>query len=169
LEVGLTQCLQQLQKTNPNLLLTTAELRKAECDARYVPAVSLAVATILSTSKIIADETIIARIHSWDTSNTIRSNMMPSNASIYTNTALSHNVQALSSSIERRLRLVLANSIKNTGTRHLKDSNVDEKENGQSCRASISPAVGDSPRGSINKNIPADDKDCFDDQFDVWM
>ena len=37
LEIGITQCLQELQKTNPDLLLTAAELRKAECDARYVP------------------------------------------------------------------------------------------------------------------------------------
>ena len=49
-EVALSQCLRQLQSTNPDLLLTASELRVAERDARYVPAVASALSSILSKS-----------------------------------------------------------------------------------------------------------------------
>jgi hypothetical protein len=65
LEVGLTECLRKLQKSNPGLLLTAAELRKAERDARYVPAVSSALATILCRSQN-ADPALISGIRSWN-------------------------------------------------------------------------------------------------------
>jgi hypothetical protein len=64
LEVGLTECLRKLQKSNPGLLLTAAELRKAERDARYVPALSSALATILCKSQN-ADLAVLRGIRSW--------------------------------------------------------------------------------------------------------
>jgi len=50
LELGLSNCLKQLQKTNPSLLLTANELRVVERDARYVPAVATAIASIVCKS-----------------------------------------------------------------------------------------------------------------------
>lgn len=49
-EVGLMECLRGIQKTNPNLLLTAQQLKKAERDARYVPAVAASIASIISKS-----------------------------------------------------------------------------------------------------------------------
>jgi hypothetical protein len=67
LEVGLTKCLLQLQKTNPSLLLTTSELRKVERDARYVPAVAMALSSILTKSVTKPDPTVLDRIMNWET------------------------------------------------------------------------------------------------------
>jgi hypothetical protein len=50
LEVGLTECLRGLQKTNPSLLLTAQQLKRAERDSLYVPAMAVSVASIVSKS-----------------------------------------------------------------------------------------------------------------------
>jgi len=66
LELALTNCLRQLQKTNPDLLLTAHELRKVERDARYVPAVASALASILSKSSTPNKKgSILWRIKNW--------------------------------------------------------------------------------------------------------
>jgi hypothetical protein len=52
----MTDCLKQLQRTNPNLLLTSSQLRKAERDSRYVPAVVSALASIISKSSYFTTE-----------------------------------------------------------------------------------------------------------------
>ena len=65
-EVALTQCLRQLQSTNPDLLLTASELRVAERDARYVPAVASALSSILWKAQRpgpLAD--VLGTINSW--------------------------------------------------------------------------------------------------------
>jgi hypothetical protein len=173
LEVGLTQCLKQLQTTNPNLLLTTAELRKAECDARYVPAVSLAVATILSNSKIVADNATIEQIHSWDESSEMRSQMLPPNISTCSNRFAIRSVQTLSSSIERRLRLILTKSMTIASTTRIPvtSSNVDEKENKRNNHASASSPDSDTLQlcHDGDKLARANDQDTVDNQFDIWM
>lgn len=51
LEVGLLECLRSLQRTNPRLLLTTHELKRTERDARYVPAIAAALASIICNSR----------------------------------------------------------------------------------------------------------------------
>jgi hypothetical protein len=51
LEVAIMDCLRNLQKTNPTLLLTAQQLKKAERDARYVPAVASSIASIISRSE----------------------------------------------------------------------------------------------------------------------
>jgi hypothetical protein len=70
LEVALTDCLRQLQCSNPALLLTAHELRKVERDVRYVPALCMAVASILGKSN--TDEAAEYRdsILNWTTSTT---------------------------------------------------------------------------------------------------
>lgn len=65
LELGVTKCLQQLQMTNPDLLLTAQELRKAERDTRYVPAVAQALASIFAKSVNGPDPVILDRIQNW--------------------------------------------------------------------------------------------------------
>eukprot|EP00978_Attheya_sp_CCMP212_P012851 scaffold32099_cov50-Attheya_sp.AAC.10 len=51
LEVGLVACLRSLQKSNPDLLLTAHQLKKAERETRYIPAVAAALSSIVCASK----------------------------------------------------------------------------------------------------------------------
>lgn len=44
------ECLRSIQKTNPSLWLTAHQLKKAERDAQYVPAVASSLASIISRS-----------------------------------------------------------------------------------------------------------------------
>jgi hypothetical protein len=48
LEVGLDDCLRQLQKSNPTLLLTASQLRVLERDYRYIPAVAEALSRMVN-------------------------------------------------------------------------------------------------------------------------
>lgn len=50
-EVGITACLRQLQSINPDLLLAASELRNAERDAQYIPAIAASLASIAVHSK----------------------------------------------------------------------------------------------------------------------
>jgi hypothetical protein len=113
LERAMTLCLRQLQVTSASLLLTASELRVAERDARYVPAVALALASILSKSDIKTQAGIVERVQNWE----------PGRSDLYTvsskpSTTLhapNHNatdVKTLAKTIEGRLRLVLASSRK---------------------------------------------------------
>jgi hypothetical protein len=70
LEVALTDCLRQLQRSNPDLLLTAHELRKVERDVRYVPALSMAVASILAKSNTDEAAEYRDKILKWNTSTT---------------------------------------------------------------------------------------------------
>ncbi len=51
LQLGLADCIVSLQKTNPGLFLTTSQLRTAERDALYVPALASAVSRIVCNSR----------------------------------------------------------------------------------------------------------------------
>lgn len=117
----MTQCLQQLQKTNPSLLLTASELRKAERDARYVPAVALALASILNKSVIDPDPAILERIQRWDTNISIPTQVVTLSAGGESPRSLSPTenalpakgfntvaVEALGMLIEGQLRLALS-------------------------------------------------------------
>lgn len=124
LEVGMTACLRQLQKTNPSLLLTATELREAERDARYVPAVATALASILTKSVAHSDPSTIARIQSWGSSSSLRKNVVTpcsdDDSCVYPATQFgqaqhSLSIESLRDSIEGRLRLVLDESKKNKG------------------------------------------------------
>jgi hypothetical protein len=50
-EVAMLECLRSIQKTSPSLLLTAQQLKKAEQDARYVPAVATSLASIIAKSR----------------------------------------------------------------------------------------------------------------------
>jgi hypothetical protein len=68
IEVALTECLRKLQGSNPALLLTAGELRVAERDARYIPAVSEALSSILlrSTDAAEVDNLLHDKVQKWD-------------------------------------------------------------------------------------------------------
>jgi hypothetical protein len=51
LERGITDCLANLQKTSPGLLLTSAQLKETIRDSRYVPALSAALANVVCKSR----------------------------------------------------------------------------------------------------------------------
>jgi len=51
LQVGLSSCLQSLQRTNPGLLLTSHQLKETARNVRYIPAVAASLASIICNSK----------------------------------------------------------------------------------------------------------------------
>jgi hypothetical protein len=51
LELGIMECLNSLQKTSPGLLLTTTQLKETIRDTRYIPALSAALALIVTKSR----------------------------------------------------------------------------------------------------------------------
>ena len=66
LQVALRDCLRSLQATNPALLLTQAQLREAEREARYMPATASAVSSILCRmSNQVLREKWFGKISQW--------------------------------------------------------------------------------------------------------
>jgi hypothetical protein len=113
LERAMTLCLRQLQVTNASLLLTASELRVAERDARYVPAVATALASILSKSDSTIKAGTVERVQTWEPGSTDLYTVSPHRSS--THHAPKQNptgVKMLAKAIEGRLRLVLASSRK---------------------------------------------------------
>ena len=113
LELGLIECLRQLQKSNPGLLLTATELRKAERDARYVPAVSSALASILCKPSH-ESQALLDSIHQWSEAKYAAPN---EHAEVAVDLRLDHEkIQELGAFIEGRLRLVLSHGGKKEAT-----------------------------------------------------
>jgi hypothetical protein len=111
LEVGLTECLRKLQKSNPGLLLTAAELRKAERDARYVPAVSSALAMIFCKSQNADSALVISGIRSWSEIREQREvELLEATGQEETidTPSIREQIEELGTLIEGRLRLVLS-------------------------------------------------------------
>jgi len=52
LHAGLNACLRSLQKTNPSLLLTCAQLKNTERDVLYIPKIASALSSMLLNSKL---------------------------------------------------------------------------------------------------------------------
>jgi hypothetical protein len=147
-------CLQQLQKTNPNLLLTASELRKAERDARFVPAVSMALASILSNSVTPRTE-MIDNIQSWDESkmpivvSASQSQEEEEDEDEDQHSSRDNQVKALASLIQNRFRLVLSQSGK-TKPRQAKANKKSQLS--QESDASESQSLGQAP-GIINWDL----------------
>ena len=110
------------------MLLTASELRKAECDARYVPAISLALASILSKSTAIESQHYMEMVQGWnDPSRSISSNVVtccssdeaslsyhPNAPNVSLNVLKGDDLQLLGLMIERQLRSVLECPAKST-------------------------------------------------------
>lgn len=106
--------MRQLQKTNPYLLLTASELKKAERDYRYVPAVAAAMASILTKSQS-KNQELLDIIQRWKTKGTVENcRQFEEDASFSVSSPLcgvldlgSDHLQSFGSLIEERFRLVL--------------------------------------------------------------
>lgn len=153
MEVGLTKCLQQLQKSNPNLLLTAAELRRVERDIKYVPALSLALASIVSNAVGPArDPQLKQQILSWRTQGGPSNNNNHNAAEVSsrqdqetqeTGSTEPHEeseVEQMGRSIEERLRLVLSKpeekGKKNKASKKAREEIVQEETEGETSEVS---------------------------------
>ena len=56
LELGITSCLQRLQKSKPSLLLNSSQLKKTEREVRFIPSVATALASIMINCENSAQE-----------------------------------------------------------------------------------------------------------------
>jgi hypothetical protein len=66
LQLGLRDCLRSLQTTSPGLLLTPAQLRTAEREVRYMPAMASAVSGIICRmADTNLQQKLIGTIHGW--------------------------------------------------------------------------------------------------------
>ncbi len=175
--------MRQLQKTNPNLLLTAAELRKAECDARYIPAVSWALASILSNSKDHAMKTCAEHVQRWDESDsTVLTNSHGDGGKGSSELKVDH----LTMLIERRLRLAMSESTKGTGSSKEGNPKVNEKADVRAQHSTVSSHNVDSesefrngdflinlksdesePKKKVKRTLD-DDDGGGDSDFDEW-
>jgi hypothetical protein len=107
LEAAVTKCLQQLQENNPSLLLTGAGLRKAERDARYVPAIAEAIASVLLNS-FRPDPARMNQIASWQANPDDDAPVKAvSQSQLSDSTAAEVTAEVLCRSLEKRIRFVL--------------------------------------------------------------
>jgi len=116
---GVTKCLQQLQKTNPCLLLSATDLKKAERDAIHIPAVAASLASILTKAGPNSQESLDT-ILAWNTSR-------------QTIPALSERIAAeeLTRSLECRLRQCLVETKQTTSTKPTRMHRVDHEVQNQ--------------------------------------
>jgi hypothetical protein len=131
LEVGLTECLRKLQKSNPGRLLTAAELRKAERDARYVPAVSSALAMIICKSQNEIPG-LIRGIRRWSEVREREVELVEANEQEETIDTPSQReqIEELGTLIEGRLRLVLSHGGKRKTNEEESGSVAESRQDG---------------------------------------
>lgn len=96
----MSKCLQQLQESNPSLLLTGASLRKAERDAFYVPAIAEAIASVL-LNPTNPDIERLSRLAAWETQDDEKST-----GSDVASTDMSFD--EVCQALEQRIRLVIS-------------------------------------------------------------
>lgn len=101
LEVGVTKCLEQIQKSNPSLLLSAVQLRRAERDVVHIPAAAASLASILCKAST-SNRGILERIASWGHSERAGS---PQTQPSFSQEELG--LADIAQSIENRLRWVL--------------------------------------------------------------
>jgi hypothetical protein len=108
MEVALTECLSRLQSTSSHLLLTASELRTAERDARYIPAISSSLSSILckSTNPM---ESVIETVYGWQNT-THDTTWSTTSAGVLQASKNPKDVEALGKLIEDRLRKITTNS-----------------------------------------------------------
>lgn len=106
LEAGFSQCLRNLQRSSPSLLLTSSQLRTVERDVRHIPAMATALSSIAACSPQMTE-----MVHSWRKSD---------------------DASDLSALIEDKLRVVLEKATKpqRKKKRRADDSDNDDEETG---------------------------------------
>jgi hypothetical protein len=150
LELCITDCLRSLQSTNSELLLTSHQLKHTVRDTRYIPAVSAAIASIVSNSNNTELRSSLLRsIKAWkregtDAQDLLLDDVEESNASGDDNDSSSSSepgrqitVSACAPAIEKRLRSVLYSHCKtkaNTSRRSKENQdNVEEGSREAEC------------------------------------
>lgn len=165
LENGLADCLRSLQQSNPGLLLTAQQLKKVERDMKYVPAVTGAIASVLGRSLRTCSvmDNAMDITSRWDdgekamrlkygmelrtvcarAGTTIRSNAEDERAK----------VEALRSALERRLRFIVSNELKDATKNYEKEQQKKAREEFLASRKKIKKLASDGMKG-----------DCFDSE-----
>lgn len=141
LENGITSCLRSLQRTNPTLLLTAQQLKRVERDAKYVPAVAGAIASVLSRSKQIGLYEDATKIMSgWDKEakdlgiapfdqaiNPDRIGVQQATSPRSSNREReTYRIEALRPLLERRLRFVVSEEFKDAKREKIRKEREDE-------------------------------------------
>jgi hypothetical protein len=137
LDLGLSDCLRQLQITNPSLLLTASELKKAERDSRFVPSVAAAMASVLANSKTTKENTLNI-IRNWgmikesvEESHAVEKDsvVLPTPSDTDLKDMASDQIPLLVSYIEERMRLVILFDTPAGTSTHRKKSDIKEDSN----------------------------------------
>jgi hypothetical protein len=120
LENGLADCLRSLQQSNPELLLTAHQLKKVERDMKYIPAVTGAIASVLgrslSTCSVIDNAmNITSRWDDEEKAMRLKYGMELGTVPIMGRARADDErakVEALRSVLERRLRFIVSDELK---------------------------------------------------------
>lgn len=143
------QCLRQLQAQSPHLLLTAKQLRFAERDSRFVPAVAMAMTSILCRSQGRRDK-IIGIIKGWeaDTATSAHQN----------NESRTEDESLVARSLQGRLRSLLQVKVrpKEARARATKDDNSTAPSATQNSMRSLD---------SLFQDVPGRDTATHDDEY----
>ena len=107
LDNGITSCLKSLQASNPSLLLTAQQLKRVERDARYAPYAATAIGSVIRRSlerTLYGD--IMRTVSGWD----------------------GGDATSLTSTVERRLRLVISDEYKESKKREEREDRLRQRE-----------------------------------------
>lgn len=166
LENGLADCLRSLQQSNPELLLTAQQLKKVERDMKYVPAVTGAIASVLGrslrTSVIDNAMDITSRWDDGEKAMRLKYGMelrtVPIMGRARAGTTIRSNaederakVETLRSALERRLRFIVSDELKDAAKNDEKEQQKKAREEFASSRKKIKKLASDDMKG-----------DCFD-------
>ena len=167
LENGLADCLRSLQQSNPELLLTAQQLKKVERDMKYIPAVTGAIASVLGrslcTCSVIDNAmNITCRWDDEEKAMRLKYGMelgtVPTIGHARAGTAIRANsdderakVEALRSVLERRLRFIVSDELKDATKNDEKEQQRKAREEFAASRKKIKMFPSDGMKG-----------DCFD-------
>lgn len=145
LELGIMACLGSLQKTSPGLLLTTIQLKETIRDTRYVPALSAALALVVSkVQNSDLKASMLQKIRGWspgknsqplasrngstvqnDSADSSPPSLADSSMDATTNEDESARISVLGPLLESRLRLVCAQKKETRRTRQSRGESQD--------------------------------------------
>ena len=158
LENGLADCLRSLQQSNPELLLTAHQLKKVERDMKYIPAVTGAIASVLgrslSTCSVIDNAmNITSRWDDEEKAMRLKYGMELGTVPIMGSARADDErakVEALRSVLERRLRFIVSDELKDATKNNEKEQQRKAREEFAS-RKKVKKLASDGMKG-----------DCFD-------
>jgi hypothetical protein len=142
--LGLRACLRSLQVTNPNLLLTAAQLRSAEREAHHMPALALAVSKILCRMpKNAKHKRLVSTISQWSNTSGPRNNQ-PKQVNLHDEVHIAAEIEKqIASAILIKQEAALTARKRKVGK---KDDNVQESDFSDLDGSSVSD------HGSVDEN-----------------